>query len=55
MNKPASQLNDQHYPELQLVELETKTRKERLMEVYKRLSDGLDAVIERQKKLNPKQ
>jgi hypothetical protein len=50
MNKPASQLNDQSYPELQLVEVERpKTRKERLMEAYKRLSDGLDVVIERHK------
>lgn len=50
MNKPVQPLNDQGYPELQLVELETKTRKERLMEAYKRLSDGLDIVIERHQK-----
>ena len=49
MNKPAHQLNDQSYPELQLVQLETKTRRERLMEAYKKLSDSLDIVIERQK------
>ena len=52
MNKPAKQL-EQDYPELQLVKLETKTRQERLMEAYKKLSEGLDIVIERHNKQNP--
>jgi len=52
MNKPAHQLNDESYPELQLIKLETKTRRERLMEAYKKLSDSLDVVIERHNKQN---
>lgn len=53
MTKEARQLDEQHYPELQLVEPEIKTRRERLMEAYERLGKGMEVVIEKRKSKPP--